>query len=91
MTGPMRRGMGGCLEASEGGWNGAGGGPPRIVMKSAPAGVKIALMTCEKCKKKPATFHLTAIENGQKREAHLCEDCARETGVMNVKLNFSIP
>jgi protein arginine kinase activator len=47
-------------------------------------------MTCEKCKKKAATFHLTAIENGQKREAHLCEDCARETGVMNVKLNFSI-
>ena len=59
-------------------------------MKTAPGRVKIAQMTCEKCKKKPATFHLTAIENGQKREAHLCEDCARETGVMNVKLNFSI-
>ena len=59
-------------------------------MKTAPGGVKIATMTCEKCKKKPATFHLTAIENGQKREAHPCEDCARETGVMNVKLNFSM-
>jgi protein arginine kinase activator len=47
-------------------------------------------MTCEKCKKRPATFHLTAIEDGQKREAHLCEECARETGVMNVKFNFSI-
>jgi protein arginine kinase activator len=47
-------------------------------------------MTCEKCKKSPATFHLTAIESGQKREAHLCEDCARQSGVMNVKFNFSI-
>lgn len=47
-------------------------------------------MTCEKCKKSPATFHLTAIEGGQKREAHLCEDCARKSGVMNVKFNFSI-
>lgn len=47
-------------------------------------------MTCEKCKKSPATFHLTAIENGQKREAHLCEECARKLGLMNVKFKFSI-
>lgn len=47
-------------------------------------------MTCEKCKKAAATFHLTAIESGQKREAHLCEECARASGVMNVKFNFSI-
>jgi protein arginine kinase activator len=46
-------------------------------------------MTCEKCKKGHATYHLTSIENGQKKEAHLCEGCARETGV-GFKLNFSI-
>lgn len=37
----------------------------------------MARMTCETCGKKPATHHLAAIEGGQKREAHLCEDCAR--------------
>jgi protein arginine kinase activator len=59
-------------------------------MESGSGRVKIGPMTCEKCKKSPATFHLTAIEGGQKREAHLCEDCARQSGVMNVKFNFSI-
>ena len=44
-------------------------------------------MTCEKCKKSHATYHLTANENGQMREAHLCEECAKP---MVQKFNFSI-
>jgi protein arginine kinase activator len=46
-------------------------------------------MSCEKCHKNHATIHLTAIENGAKREAHLCEDCARQSGV-HLKFNLSI-
>ena len=38
-------------------------------------------MNCEKCKKNHATFHLTANEDGVMREAHLCEECARQAGV----------
>ena len=44
---------------------------------------------CEKCKKKNATYHLTAIENGEKKEVHLCEPCAKDTG-LGYKFNFSI-
>jgi protein arginine kinase activator len=49
-------------------------------------------MSCEKCHKENATVHLTAIENGVKREAHLCDECARQAGVsgMGFKFNFSI-
>lgn len=46
-------------------------------------------MNCEKCKKIKATYHLTSIDNGQKREAHLCEGCARDTG-MGMNLNSTI-
>ena len=46
-------------------------------------------MNCEKCHKNHATYHLTAIENGVKKEAHLCEECARQSGG-GVKFNFSI-
>ena len=46
-------------------------------------------MNCEKCHKNHATYHLTAIEKGVKREAHLCEECARQAGV-GFKLNFTI-
>ncbi len=45
-------------------------------------------MKCERCKKQPATYHLTAIENGSKKEAHLCEECALQAGV-GTKLNFN--
>jgi len=44
---------------------------------------------CEKCKKNQATFHLTAIEKNVKKEAHLCEGCAKQTGI-GYKFNFSI-
>jgi protein arginine kinase activator len=46
-------------------------------------------MNCEKCHKNHATIHLTAIEGGAKKEAHLCEECARQTGV-HLKFNLSI-
>lgn len=35
-------------------------------------------MECENCHKKPATVHLTEINEDEKVERHLCEDCARE-------------
>ena len=38
-------------------------------------------MLCQRCKKHQATIHLTEILNNEKRERHLCEDCAREEGV----------
>ena len=46
-------------------------------------------MNCEKCHKAHATYHLTAIENGAKREDHLCEECARQAGV-GIKFNLTI-
>jgi protein arginine kinase activator len=46
-------------------------------------------MNCEKCKKNRATLHVTAKENDVMREIHLCEECARQTGV-NVSFNFTI-
>lgn len=46
-------------------------------------------MTCDKCKKNAATVHVTEVVNGVKREAHLCEQCARKSGV-GIKFNFSI-
>ena len=39
-------------------------------------------MRCQRCKKKPATIHITDIVGGKKRSMHLCEDCAREEGIL---------
>lgn len=38
-------------------------------------------MLCQRCKKQQATIHLTEIHQNEKRERHLCEDCAKEEGV----------
>ena len=38
-------------------------------------------MACQKCKKNPATVHLLDIVKGEKRERHLCNQCAYEEGV----------
>ncbi|HEY8417180.1 MAG TPA: UvrB/UvrC motif-containing protein [Limnochordales bacterium] len=35
-------------------------------------------MLCDVCKQAEATVHLTQIVNGEKRESHLCEACARK-------------
>jgi protein arginine kinase activator len=37
---------------------------------------------CEKCKKRVATVHLTELADDQKREVHLCAECAAEQGIM---------
>jgi len=37
-------------------------------------------MLCERCGKRPATFHMVKIVNNKKTEAHLCEQCAQEQG-----------
>lgn len=44
---------------------------------------------CQVCGK-PATVHLTEIVKGQKREVHLCEQCAREQDV-TIKTQFTLP
>lgn len=36
-------------------------------------------MLCQRCKKNEATIHMTQIINGDKREIHLCEECASMT------------
>jgi protein arginine kinase activator len=46
-------------------------------------------MICQKCQKQHATVHLTEIVNNEKREAHLCEECAHSSGV-GVKFSFSV-
>ena len=46
-------------------------------------------MLCQRCKKQPATVHLTEILHNEKRERHLCEDCAKEEGVaMKTQMNL---
>ncbi len=50
-------------------------------------------MYCEECNKRLATVHVTRIINGQKFEAHLCDQCAQkdqETG-LNFQPTFAIP
>ncbi len=46
-------------------------------------------MICGKCNKNHATVHVTEVINGVKKEAHLCEECARGAGV-GIKFSFSI-
>jgi len=38
-------------------------------------------MKCQRCKKNPATVHLTDIVKNEKYEKHLCDECAREENV----------
>jgi protein arginine kinase activator len=40
-------------------------------------------MKCTHCGKNEANTHIRRIVNGKKEEMHLCEDCAKELGVMN--------
>lgn len=35
-------------------------------------------MLCDKCKKREATIYYTEIFNGERKEQHLCEECASE-------------
>jgi protein arginine kinase activator len=36
-------------------------------------------MLCNKCNKKEAVVFFTMVDNGQKTELYLCEDCAKES------------
>ncbi len=38
-------------------------------------------MLCQMCKKRTATVHLTDLLKDEKRERHLCEECASAEGV----------
>lgn len=48
-------------------------------------------MKCEKCNHNEATIHLTEIYQNIKSELHLCEKCARESGIQSCVNNLSIP
>lgn len=41
-------------------------------------------MLCQDCKKRPATYHVTKVVNGEKTEMHLCEVCAKERGDLGI-------
>ncbi|MFW5647503.1 MAG: UvrB/UvrC motif-containing protein [Candidatus Alkaliphilus sp. MAG34] len=47
-------------------------------------------MLCENCNIREATVHKTKIVNGVKEEIHLCEECAKESEILNFEDNFSI-
>ncbi len=38
-------------------------------------------MICEKCKKDEATVHLTQVVDDEVKKLHLCESCAKDSGV----------
>ena len=40
-------------------------------------------MRCSHCNKKEANTHIRRIINGHEEEMYLCDECARELGVMN--------
>ncbi len=47
-------------------------------------------MQCDECGKKPATVHITKVENGKKTDIHLCDQCAMQKNVLSLSTNFSI-
>ncbi|KGX90418.1 hypothetical protein N781_08110 [Pontibacillus halophilus JSM 076056 = DSM 19796] len=40
-------------------------------------------MECQECHERPATLHFTQVINGNKKEIHVCEVCAKEKGYMS--------
>jgi protein arginine kinase activator len=44
-------------------------------------------MLCEQCGQRPATVHITRIQNGEMHTEHLCSACAKERG----EFQFVIP
>lgn len=38
-------------------------------------------MLCQACKERAATIHLTEVNNGQRAETHLCQQCAQQQGL----------
>ena len=46
-------------------------------------------MKCQNCHGKTATVHLTEIIGNEKKEVHLCEECAQKKGI-GIKTQFSM-
>jgi protein arginine kinase activator len=47
-------------------------------------------MLCEECAKRPATVHITKVENGKKTDIHLCEQCAMQKNLFSLSTSFSV-
>ena len=39
-------------------------------------------MDCQECHKRPATLHFTQVISGEKKQIHVCEECAKEKGYL---------
>jgi protein arginine kinase activator len=48
------------------------------------------MFICEICKKNQATVHVTDIHENEKKELHLCQECAEAKGI-SFQTNFSLP
>lgn len=48
-------------------------------------------MLCERCKIREANVHVTKVINGEKSELHLCEQCAAETGELEMAASMFAP
>lgn len=48
------------------------------------------MIKCQSCGENPATVHLTEIVGGEKREKHLCEQCAAGEGISTGKAPVSL-
>lgn len=47
-------------------------------------------MICDECGKRPATVHITKVENGKKTDMHLCEQCAMQKNLLSLSTSFSV-
>ena len=47
-------------------------------------------MLCDECTKRPATVHITKVENGKKTDIHLCEQCAMQKNLLSLSTSFSV-
>ena len=45
-------------------------------------------MLCDECRAQPACVHLSKIINNQKTERHLCEECAKKSGEINLTFHI---
>lgn len=43
-------------------------------------------LTCQRCGRRPATVHFTAVSGNEKTDRYLCEECAREEGAYHLML-----
>lgn len=48
-------------------------------------------MLCQVCKKREAVIHITEYIGGIKKELHICEECAKELGVIGMLREMDIP